>query len=404
MRKGAKIFIRVVSAALGIVFAVFAVYQYLRFTHPDYVSEICTVNKISDSVTVRGLVIRDETVIDFGENRNIDYIARDGEKVAVDEPVARVSTGGNGSVMKGLRRTEIESEASLLESLSENSSSGYSNISHLNGSIYESAVSIAGSTSFSDFESASEEKLSLIKLFNSYYLALDGICDFSQRQAKLKTALNGIGDDEFYESYLSPIEGYFISYTDGCEQIMNTENIADYGISQIKSIINSDYEKDYYSCKIVTGYSWDLVVVVSSNLDRFSEGRSVKLNFPYRNLNGVPAKIKSVIPDAGGKQAVVVVTCNRMNADIAALRDEVTEISFGTYEGIKVPRSALRFYNGEVGVFINYGSVVQFKSVDVMYETDDYIVSRNAPVGSGKLCMYDELILQGRDLYPGRDL
>ncbi len=404
MRRPARIFIRVVEATIGVAFAVFVVYQYFQFTHPAYTSEICMVNKISDSVVTRGLVIRDETVIDFGGNRIIDYLAKDGEKVAVHEPVARVSDGASGTVLNVLRRSRIEAESEVINSISDRSSSGFSSISQLNGSIYEYAVNIAGANSFSVFSETEDEKLSLIKSFNSYYLALEGKCDFSARSNLLRSAESNVGGDESYESYTSPIEGYFISYTDGCEEILNTENIRDYQLVEINNIINTVYEKDYYSCKIVTGYSWDIVVVINSNLDRFTEGRSVKLNFPYKNLNGVPAKIKTANPDESGKQAVVVVTCNRMNADIAALRDETVEISFGTYDGIKIPRNALRFYDGEVGVYVKYGSVVQFKKIDVMYETDDYIVSRSAPVGSGKLCMYDELITWGRDLYPGREL
>ena len=113
-RKASTIVIRVTITILISLFVLFIAYQFIRYLHPAYTSEICMVKKISDSVISQGLVIRDETVIELGESTNIDYLAKDGEKVAVDEPIALVFSSGNGSVINSLRNSQINSKSSLL--------------------------------------------------------------------------------------------------------------------------------------------------------------------------------------------------------------------------------------------------------------------------------------------------
>ena len=67
-------------------------------------------------------------------------------------------------------------------------------------------------------------------------------------------------------------------------------------------------------------------------------------------------------------------------------------------------KTSLRLIDGELGVYIKYGNLVKFKKVDIIYETDDYILS-SATEGSGSyLSLYDEIITSGKNLYRDRDL
>ena len=60
--------------------------------------------------------------------------------------------------------------------------------------------------------------------------------------------------------------------------------------------------------------------------------------------------------------------------------------------------------DGEQGVYIKYGSTVAFRKVDKLFETDDYIISRPGTADGEYLALYDEIIVEGKDLYEGKEL
>ena len=90
----------------------------------------------------------------------------------------------------------------------------------------------------------------------------------------------------------------------------------------------------------------------------------------------------------------------------------------GEYDGIKVPRSAIRFRDieesttnvltGEVtttmvnyrGVYVLDGEEVVFRKLDVIYEGDDYVLSAVNQSG-GYLLLYDSIIVEGIDASGG---
>ena len=91
------------------------------------------------------------------------------------------------------------------------------------------------------------------------------------------------------------------------------------------------------------------------------------------------------------------------------------EIIKGEYEGIQVPRSAIRFkeleetstnvLTGEEtttkvnyrGVYVMDGETVTFRKLDVIYEGDDYVLS-SLNAGDGYLILYDSIIVEGIDV------
>ena len=86
------------------------------------------------------------------------------------------------------------------------------------------------------------------------------------------------------------------------------------------------------------------------------------------------------------------------------LRNENVTIKFYNYSGIKVDRSSLRLVNGDLGVYIKYGDVVKFRKINIIYETEDYIISGLTDSGDTYLSMYDEIIVTGKDLYIDKKL
>lgn len=86
----------------------------------------------------------------------------------------------------------------------------------------------------------------------------------------------------------------------------------------------------------------------------------------------------------------------------------------GEFEGIKVPRKAIRFLDMEEtvvdeetgkeskqtvnckGVYVKFGERISFKKIDVIYEGGDYVLS-SLNAGDGYLALYDDIVVEGVD-------
>ena len=72
-----------------------------------------------------------------------------------------------------------------------------------------------------------------------------------------------------------------------------------------------------------------------------------------------------------------------------------------TYTGLQVNSKAVRFVDGEKGVYVLSGSVVHFVPVNIIYSTDSYCICETETTGV-RLKLYDEVIIKGKNLYDGK--
>ena len=84
-----------------------------------------------------------------------------------------------------------------------------------------------------------------------------------------------------------------------------------------------------------------------------------------------------------------------MTFSLVKNRVERVEMILHDYEGIRVPRDALRFNkDNEKGAYILLGQRVLFKKIDVVYECDEYLLSRITS-DTSYINVYDEIIISG---------
>lgn len=84
-----------------------------------------------------------------------------------------------------------------------------------------------------------------------------------------------------------------------------------------------------------------------------------------------------------------------MTYDLVQKRVERVEMTLNDFEGIRVSRDAIRFdKDNNMGVYVLWGQRVLFKKLDVIFESDDYLLSRITS-DSDYVAVYDEIILDG---------
>jgi len=88
-------------------------------------------------------------------------------------------------------------------------------------------------------------------------------------------------------------------------------------------------------------------------------------------------------------------------------RSQRVVIEKGSYSGYRVPRSALRLNDkGEIGVYVLSGTLIKFRLLNVIYETDSYLISAAPDPSSERAAEYLEMnenvIIEGKGLYDGK--
>ena len=101
----------------------------------------------------------------------------------------------------------------------------------------------------------------------------------------------------------------------------------------------------------------------------------------------------------GDADALVIFSSDRELESLISLRKQSARIIVDTYEGLKVPKTALRV-DGEynMGVYVITGMYAEFKKIYPVYETEDYYIVSTDPSKTSSLLVYDEIIVNGRNL------
>lgn len=398
--------LRITLGVLGVFLLFYFGYQVYMFVSPSYKTEIALLVTVSDSVDAKGIVARDETVVDIPDSAIAAYCAEDGEKIASGAAVADVYADA-GAALRAFERQRLAQTAAALSRAADTGRTSGSNIDNLRSRIYKELSALSGELTVGGYDSAFYGSLGLLELLASYNTAAGVEVDYAPALARVNASLAALGEgDNITSTVYTPAEGYFISGLDGYETLLDSETLLDAPADDVLGVLEADAPpKPNGGCKVVSGYEWYFVCALSSETAaRMSVGDELSVDFSYSLSDALPMTVARAEALSDGARTLVALNCDRLDASLCRLRVESARISFKSYTGLKVSRSSLRLLDGELGVYIKYGSTVRFRRVNVIYETDEFIISKPDSSDSGVLAVYDEIIVEGRDISEGKQL
>ena len=197
---------------------------------------------------------------------------------------------------------------------------------------------------------------------------------------------------------------------DGYESQVNLENALQLTAEQIEAFFTSEKPvvDENAAGKIITNVQWRYVAVMDgSDAAQLKKGSKYGLRFNSAGDETVNATVVSNNYEASKEKAVVIFESDRITENLVKLRLEEAEVVLNTYTGIVIPKSALHIVESERGVYIKYGQIMQFKLVDILYETEDYFVSAVKETEEDLkkyVRVYDDIIVKGSDFYDGKKI
>lgn len=392
--------VKVLVALLAIFGLVTIGYQVYAKFHQQYETVTAEASSSATMKSFYGVFVRDEKVINYSGNGAVSYPLEDGSKVASGSVIAYVYSSEED--IENISKAEkLESEISLLESSQSPGTTETANPEQLSSLIEENYQKIATDLAKKDLSNLSSERDSFLSVMNIYRITIGEEANFNDRIDSLYRELNTIkGRQKSPEREItSDGTGYFVSVTDGYESSLNTENIDSLTAEDIEDIVSSELSGNKKQSKnaigkLIDGYDWKMVGVIDNSEKTFAPSDTVRLKFASTS-DTVYATVEKITDTDDPKKSIITLYCEEMTFDLVKNRVERVEMILHDYEGIKVPREALRFdKDNNKGVYVILGQRVMFKKLDIIYECDDYLLSKLTS-DTDYLNIYDEIVVSG---------
>lgn len=367
------------------------IYYQINDKHDTEEAELCNIN---EDISFQGIIIRDEKVLKYDGKGVLDYLYKDGNKVSVNSTIANVYS----SLDDVITQRKIEKINSLISDLNRSQNPGttdYIQPETLKTKIENEYKQILTCSQKHDYTAFNSIKNDLSVVINIYNLVTGSSQNYNERIKSLSAESEKLKkSSKPLDSIKAESTGYFVSYADGYEEKLNSENAAKLSEAEINKIVNSKNETvknvlgkmfNDYSCKIVG---------VMNNDKRIAEGESLRM-MTNSSQQVYDLTVESVRPSEDENKIIVVFNCEILDDTMVQTRVLPMKIVFDEYHGIKVPRSAIRFQGEQKGVYVMLGKDIIFKKIDVIYENEDedYVISRNTS-DDEFLLLYDQILLE----------
>lgn len=401
---------KALSITAIVIFTIFVIYQLYASFYSPVTTEIVLQQKIVEGIDITGYFIRNEELISSTKTGALHFEVEDGERIAAGGVIADIYANGNQSIA-ATRMAEIKKEIANIENIQKYNDLNAVDISLLNSKIYGALNKIVSTTHTGRYTDISATKAELLTLINRRQIATGQSVNFSSQISLLNDEYTRLASmvGQPTGSIKSEKSGYFLSSIDGYENVLKPgqiENITPETISELKSQENTD---DSVIGKLVSDYKWYIAATVSLNDSiKFKQGDELSITTYIKSNPQLNATVERINMSPSSEKAVIVLSCQEINGELASMRTANMKIVLNEYSGLKVSSNALRVVSDELspdksqtGVYILSGMTANFVPVNIVYSTDNFALCE-IQKEDGKLRLYDEIITKGKNIYDGK--
>ena len=403
---------RLLVGLLVLLSAVYFGIQTFRYFTDPFSTTVVWLYRFEESMDLNGCVIRDEEALSAEDGAFIRSGRDEGERVSVGGTVAQIYA--DQSALNN--QTETDAVQRRLEQLryARDTATGAEAASKMDGQIFETIVECRAALSAERLDRAREQgaQLRTLILKRDYSPAdLNNLdMEISELESSLET-LNARAEREVRKITASR-SGLYSSVTDGYEAILTPQTLWDLTPSALAAL-DPDESAISPAGKMIYGDFWYYAVALP--MERVEELReraasgSLVLRFARGADRDFPVELHYVGDEENGR-AVAVLRCQEYLSEVTLQRRQKASLIYGSREGLRVPREALRLVedaqSGEKrqGLYCVVGTEARFKPVEVFYTGEDFLLVQAPEDASDVLRIRagDEVIVRADNLYDGK--
>ena len=401
--------IRISALLLSAFLIIYVGVQIAGRREQQYTVQTVYDQTVTQSISVEGVFVRDETVIPIEAGGVVTPFYSVGTKVAVNTHLGDVYSD-QSAVRAQYQAQNLEASISALQKAqSTTSSTDVVKPDTLNGQAADYVSQLLAARDKQDLSGLASIKSGLMETLAKRAIVVDGVENYDGRIAQLQSDLQnvqGLVSTQIH-SFTSTASGYFVDHVDGLEGTMTKEYLDSMSASDLQNWLAgyTGYQADQSAVKIVGTHRWTFATVVTEEqMQALSNQSRVTLRFP--GAGDVICSIADSVRQEETGLYKLYLEGDSVNEYLLGSRVQTAEIVIDEYRGIKIPKEAIRFVDDQMGVYIQAGNKLYFRYIDQIYETTDYILSypyyQGGADGKEYVKMYDTIVVKGKDLYDGK--
>ena len=394
MKKQGEFYLKLTSILLAALLAVFVLCSIFLRSGEDYKTLRPVYCEVGDGVTVSGFVVRSEELLVSSKPFPTAALS-EGQRVSGGQTVAY----GCASEEIARMQRELLAVQAQREQLCF-AAEGTADYDASDASIAAGIIRLSSQTASQSFPRMRAAAAALEPYILQRSLPSG---DEARAQARLSNL------DEQAAALQAQIEGgvvpiavsqagYFSLVTDGFEGVLTPERLKTLSLADLRGIGSRRAAvPDRTIGRLIFGQKWYFVCELPADAaERCAEGDALVLRVEGQELRSLPVTVERLDKSKDG--AVLVVSCAERMQDVTALREVTAELSFRTYEGLRLPQKAVRTEDGETGVYVLVGAKARWKPVEILFAFGDFYVIRQEEDG---LRADDSVILTNKEIRDG---
>ena len=353
-------------------------------------------------------MVRDETPIEANVTGTLVPLVEDGKRVANGDDVAVVFDSENAARNYN-ELQKVKEDIAYYSSLQNKVGVQTNDVETLDNRIYSACDDLVSAINTGEVDNYSEKESTLRDAITSRQLSTGTVIDPTQKLSELNTRLNELQKNEGgYTKIQANNPGYYISTVDGYENAVSYTGVLNLTTDKIDALIDGstlpNADNSSYMGKLVDAFNWYILCVIDyKDAASLKVGGKITVEFTGTTAEPLSADVVKINDAADGRTSIIL-KCNLMNKKYAVLRKNPVKLIFNTYTGYQVNNKAVREINGQKGVYVLNGNIVKFKKINIVYSDSEYSICSVPDGESGYLKQYDEIIVEGTDLYDGKIL
>lgn len=420
------LFKRILIAVLSILAVVYVVYLLVSSNFDMYPTENAVQVTVNDTIHSNGFIIRDETVIENSSRGVLSYSLSDGEAVKSSGEIAKIYSTDSDAAAQS-KADILEEKVNSLKNLQNVNAGNTTGIDTINNDINNSIVSFYNLVNNNDITKIGSNINSLITSINRQQVFTGKADNFDAEIAELESQISTLRNTsgKSIGTISAPKAGYFSAHCDGYENSIKFTDIDKIKLNDLENVKSSDVSSSVAG-KVVNDVEWYIACKVTA--DEATElnlwdGDATVL-FSNASSETIPASVERVYQETKDSDGLLILKCNYMNSELIDTRNEPIEIGLGTYSGLRISKKAIHDdivtktttdENGNKhteekkvqGVYVLYGSEMNFKQISILYAEDDYVICDTNPdsdvlFNGETVSLYDKVIVEGERMYDGK--
>ena len=369
-------FLKYFSIFLIIFLALYLTYRVISLNNGNYKTQTTLLKTVEEGIDTTVFIVRDEAYLNSIDSKKTSVsLISDGERVAENEIISALFDSEEDAE-NYKKRLFYESELERYNSLLTQERINISDIMTYDSKTDDLFTKYIENIRNNSFDEARDNITDFCSKLTSRQSAMGVEIDLDSIISNINSKINSLkGPDP--ELVLSESTGYFVNGIDGYEDVLEYDDIKNVTTDMIEKAIKTDKKPDNnYAGKIINNFSWYMVCsVTTKDVQNIDEGDYVYVRFLNSASEDEKAEVVAVNRESKDKVALVL-KCNNVTSKVFPLRKEKVKIITNTLEGYAVSKDAVRSQNGENGVYILRGKIINFRYIDIIYTDEDYVLVR----------------------------